>query len=107
QAKRARCALVTACGYDFVPGNLAAGLALREAGADARSVQVGYFVSGPSRPSGGTAVTAAGFVLEPTFGFRDGRLVAERNARSVASFDVNGRSRDAFSIGGTEHFSLP
>src|SRR2546421_4716377 len=39
RAKRARCALLTAFGYDFVPGNLAAALALREAGEGARRGQ--------------------------------------------------------------------
>src|SRR4051794_38339267 len=110
QAKRAGTALLTACGYDFVPGNLAAGLALREAGEGARSVQVGYFVSGSATPggmSGGTAASAAGLLVEQTHGFRDGRIVSERNARSVASFDVDGHSRQGFSVGGTEQFSLP
>jgi short subunit dehydrogenase-like uncharacterized protein len=107
RAKRRRRPLITACGYDFVPGNLAGALALREAGEAAKRVEIGYFVSGPNRPSGGTAASAVGFMLEPTFGFHDGRLVSERNAKSVTSFDVNGSSRQGFSFGGTEHFSLP
>ena len=41
-ADSAGCGLVTAFGYDFVPGNLAGALALREAGEDAVRVDVGY-----------------------------------------------------------------
>src|SRR2546423_1423875 len=89
---------------------MAAALALREAGDGARRVQVGYFVSGSSTAggmSGGTAASAAGFALEPTHSFHDGRIVRQRNAKSVTSFDVKGKARQAFSIGGTEQFSLP
>ena len=40
EAARARTALVTAFGFDFVPGNLAAELALRQAGPDATRLEV-------------------------------------------------------------------
>ena len=46
KAERAGAPLLTAMGYDWVPGNLAAALALREAGDAARSVEVGYFMTG-------------------------------------------------------------
>jgi short subunit dehydrogenase-like uncharacterized protein len=110
QAKRARCALITASGYDYVPGNLAGALALRKAGEDAHSVEIGYFVSGSGlrdSVSGGTAASALGFAMEQTHGFRDGRIVTERMARSVARFDVNGSSRQGVSLGASEHLSLP
>ena len=42
-AKGAGCGLVTAFGYDWVPGNLAGALALRDAGPDATRVEIGYF----------------------------------------------------------------
>jgi short subunit dehydrogenase-like uncharacterized protein len=86
-----------------VPGNLAGALALREAGPRAVSVDIGYFVGGGARPSGGTRASAAGMLAEPAYAFVDGRLVSARTARSVRTFD----GRPAVSIGGTEQFALP
>jgi len=97
--------LLTAMGYDYVPGNLAAALALREAGERAVRVDVGYFVAGDraGQFSGGTRASAAGMLAEGAYAFRDGRLVSERGARHVRSFD----GRPAISVGATEQFSLP
>ena len=47
-------AMLTAFGYDWVPGNLAGGLALDRAGQDAVRVDIGYFISGKAGMSGGT-----------------------------------------------------
>jgi short subunit dehydrogenase-like uncharacterized protein len=109
QAKRTGTGLITACGYDFVPGNLAAALALNEAGEGAKRVQVGYFVSGSANGamSGGTAASALGAAFEPTYGFHGGRIATERMARSVGSFEVAGKSRSGVSLGASEQFSLP
>ena len=46
--------MLTAFGYDWVPGNLAAALALRRAGDEAVRVDVGYFFTGRGSASGGT-----------------------------------------------------
>jgi short subunit dehydrogenase-like uncharacterized protein len=46
-------------------------------------------------------------MTEPAFGFRDGRLVDERAASRVKTFEVAGHKRQAVSIGATEYFSLP
>ncbi len=103
-----RSTLITAFGYDFVPGNLAAALALREAGEQATRVTVGYFALGGSLGlSGGTRASAAGITLEPAHSWHDGRLVAERGAKRVRSFDVEGRRIDAISIGASEQLALP
>ncbi len=66
--------LLTALGYDWVPGNLAGALALDEAGAAARSVEIGYFItgSGMGGMSGGTRASTVGVMLEPGFAFRQG-----------------------------------
>lgn len=100
-ARGAGCGLLTAFGYDYVPGNLAGALALREAGERATAVDIGYFATG-TRPSGGTRASAAGMLAEPGHAFRDGRLRGERAARSVHAFD----GRPAVSIGTSEHFAL-
>ncbi|MBA2417229.1 MAG: saccharopine dehydrogenase NADP-binding domain-containing protein [Geodermatophilaceae bacterium] len=118
-AERAGCALLTAFGYDWVPGNLAGALALRDAGPDARRVDIGYFLGGPvgsgsasggpraSAASGGTRASAAGMLLEPAFAWRGHRLVTEPSGRRVRTFEVDGQSLPALSVGGSEHFALP
>jgi short subunit dehydrogenase-like uncharacterized protein len=105
-AQTVGCGLLTALGYDYVPGNLAGALALREAGERAVSVDVGYFVSGGDtrgRVSGGTRASGVGMLAAPGYAFRSGRLVTERAARRVREFD----GRPAISIGATEQFALP
>jgi len=105
-ARDAGCGLLTALGYDYVPGNLAGALALREAGPRAVSVDVGYFVSGRgpgAQASGGTRASAVGMLAEPGYAFRGGRLVGERAARHVG--EVDGRA--AISVGASEQFALP
>jgi short subunit dehydrogenase-like uncharacterized protein len=104
-AEAAGCGLLTALGYDYVPGNLAGALALREAGERAVGVDVGYFVGGDAsgRVSGGTRASGVGMLTEPGHAFRGGRLVTERAARHVRELD----GRPAISIGATEQFALP
>jgi short subunit dehydrogenase-like uncharacterized protein len=101
------CGMVTAFGYDWVPGNLAGALALREAGEAAERVVIGYFQLGRGGFSGGTQASTAGALMEPVFGFRDGRVQEERGAKRVGSFEVGGERRPAISVGSSEHFALP
>ncbi|MBJ8348128.1 trans-acting enoyl reductase family protein [Antrihabitans sp. YC2-6] len=105
-AATTRSALVPAFGFDFVPGALAGGLALRKAGPDATSVDVGYFVS-QFGTSGGTRASVVGVLLEEGFAFRDGRVSNERAGRRTRSFTVRGRDLHAVSVPGAEHFTLP
>jgi short subunit dehydrogenase-like uncharacterized protein len=109
RAERTGAVLLTAFGYDYVPGNLAGALALRDAGPAAVRVRVGYFVRGNIRKaiSAGTRASVAGVLLEPGYSLRGGRIVTERSVAHVASFEVDGRRRRAFSIGSSEHFALP
>jgi short subunit dehydrogenase-like uncharacterized protein len=106
QAERAGTVLLTAFGYDCVPGNVAAALALDDAGPKAVQVDVGYFVT-RGRPSGGTLASLAGATRAPSFAWRDGTLRAERGGARIASFDVGGRRAAGLSFGATEHLSLP
>ena len=108
RAERTGAVLLTAFGYDYVPGNLAGALALEAAGPAAARVDVGYFVRGNIRKgtSAGTRASVAGVLLEPGYAFRGGRVISEQTAARVASFEV-GRRREAFSIGSSEHFALP
>jgi short subunit dehydrogenase-like uncharacterized protein len=107
RAERAEVALLTAMGYDWVPGNLAGALALTEAGDPATRVRTAYYTTGPFGPSGGTRASAAGAMIEPGYAFRDGRIVTERGANRVRSFEAAGQSRDAISAAASEHFTLP
>jgi short subunit dehydrogenase-like uncharacterized protein len=109
RAERSGAVLLTAFGHDFVPGNLAGALALQEAGERAVRVDIGYFARGDMRraSSAGTRASAAGVMLEPGHAFRGGRLVTERPAAELKTFQVGGKARDAISVGGSEPFTLP
>jgi short subunit dehydrogenase-like uncharacterized protein len=108
-AERTGAVLLTAFGYDFVPGNLAGALALQAAGPRATRVRVGYFVSGDVRggASAGTRASMIGVMLEPGYAFHGGRMVTEPTSAHVASFMVDGRAKEAVSLGAAEHFALP
>jgi short subunit dehydrogenase-like uncharacterized protein len=109
-AQSAGCALLTAMGYDWVPGNLAGALALHDAGEAATRVEIGYFMSGgggSDAMSGGTRASAAGALLEPSYAWRGGRLVTERGAARMRRFSVGGKERQGISVGTSEHLSLP
>ena len=101
--------LAPAFGYDFVPGQLAAVHALRQA-PEATAVRVGYFTAGSGAgrlTSGGTAASIASVVAEPAYAWRGGRLVSERAAARVRRFPASGGSLAGISIGGSEHLFLP
>ena len=109
-AEAAGCGLVTAFGYDWVPGNLAGALALRDAGEAATSVQIGYFSpgSGAGSMSGGTQASAAGALLSSGFAWHGGRIVDERPGRHGRAFEISpGTSARAISVAASEHFALP
>jgi short subunit dehydrogenase-like uncharacterized protein len=110
-ARASGASLLTAFGYDYVPGNLAASIALDRAGDRATKISVGYFMTGRISPkeamSGGTAATLAEGILAPHFAFRDGRLQTERAAKRVRGFDARGKKFSAVSVGSSEHFTLP
>jgi short subunit dehydrogenase-like uncharacterized protein len=106
-AERKGAAMLTAFGYDWVPGNLAGALALRRAGDDAVRIDVGYFIRGRGKPSGGTQASMAASLASPGFAFRDGRVRTERAAKRVRSFQVGSKGREGVSVGSSEHFTLP
>lgn len=100
--------LLPAFGYDYVPGNLAGALAIKEARAAGRTptvVEVGYFVRGGMGMSSGTRASVAGMLDAPTFALRN-RVLSPKPG-SVLTFEVNGKQRDALPVGGSEHLTLP
>ncbi len=106
-AEQAEIGMLTAMGYDWVPGNLAGALALERAGDLATRVDVGYFITGSGSMSGGTRASLVGAITAPAFGFRDGRVQTERGAKRVRSFGVGSKELGAVSVGSSEHFTLP
>ena len=107
-ARQQDCALLSAFGYDFVPGNLAGAMAIERAGERATRIDIGYFLSGKRAGwSGGTQATTVGLLSERGFAWRDGKLRDERPARRVRSFQVGDRRRTGFSISSSEHLALP
>lgn len=111
RAARAGAGMVTAFGYDWVPGNLAGALALRAAGPAATRVDVGYFAfgggSGPASFSGGTRASLAGALTQGSFAFREGAVRTVRTADRLRTFQLRGRERPAVAVGSSEHFALP
>lgn len=106
-AREAGCALLTACGYDWVPGNLAGALALEEAGGRAVRVEVGYFALGFGI-SGGTRASIIVSSLDSSFAYRGGSVVSEPAGARARGFEVGGgKTLFAASVGGSEHFGLP
>ncbi len=104
EAKAAGVALVSAFGFDYVPGNLAAALALEQA-PEATRVDVGYFMPSPGT-SGGTRASIAGMLFEHGFAYRDGAIVPERSGARVRTFDVAGKTLTGVSIPGSEQLAL-
>ena len=107
-ADQAGIGMLTAFGYDWVPGNLAGGLALDRAGELATRVDLGYFITGGGGSmSGGTKASLVGAISEPAFGYRDGSIQTERGAKRVRSFPVGSKQLQGVSVGSSEHFTLP
>ncbi len=100
-------AALTSFGYDYVPGNLAAAIALDRAGDDAATVDVGYFVQGGFGASGGTLASLAGALLEPGFEYSAGTIETVRGAKSERTFTTSVGPRTGLSIGASEHFAIP
>lgn len=104
--------MLPSIGYDYVPGNLAGALALQAAGSAARSIEIGYFLSGENTRStkafsGGTLRSLRASGTAEQFRWHDGRIQPERAAKRVLKFDLGDREATAVSIGSTEHFALP
>jgi short subunit dehydrogenase-like uncharacterized protein len=107
-AAKAEIGMLTAFGYDWVPGNLAGALALREGGPGAVRVDTGYFMAGAGGGfSGGTRASLVGAMTAPSFAWRDGRLQVERGAARYRTFKIRGKDRAALTVGSSEHFALP
>jgi len=107
QAKTAGITLLTAFGYDYVPGNAVAAAALN-LDESATKVDVGYFVSGKGiSASQGTQASVMQAMLDPGVYFAKGRLTEKVFDPKIKHFKVGGRRRPAASVAGSEHLALP
>lgn len=104
-ARRSGAVLLTAMGFDYVPGALAGALALEEAGEAAVRVDVGYFPAAGAL-SAGTRESLVGAALEDNHALRGGRIARVRAAARTRTFRVGGTERSAVSIGGAEPYTL-
>ncbi|MGH2906390.1 MAG: saccharopine dehydrogenase family protein [Solirubrobacterales bacterium] len=112
RAEQAGVAMLPAIGYDYVPGNLAGALALEAAGGVARSIDIGYFLTGRNPRteqsfSKGTLQSLEASSDAMQFAFQHGEIVEERGARRKIEFQLEDRAATAVSIGSTEHYWLP
>ena len=82
-AERAGATLLTAMGYDFVPGALAAALALEEAGEPATRVDIGYYALGAGI-SAGTRRSSVGVMLDESHTLPRRRAAAGAHGRARA-----------------------
>ncbi|MBP7929321.1 MAG: saccharopine dehydrogenase NADP-binding domain-containing protein [Acidimicrobiia bacterium] len=98
-------ALLPAFGFDFVPGALAAGLALREA-PEATDIEIAYFPT-DMNTSGGSRASVIRVMLEEGYGFSAGRIAPERPGSHLGRFELNGKRRSAISVPAAEQLSLP
>ena len=110
-AERAKCGMLTAFGYDWVPGNLAGGIALA-AGRRPRGTRGHRLLHHRSRRtptgmSGGTRASLAGVIGAPAFAYRDGIVRSERGAKRLRTFALGSREAAAVSVGSSEHYALP
>ncbi|WP_063001683.1 saccharopine dehydrogenase family protein [Nocardia mikamii] len=108
-ARESGSVMLPAFGYDYVPGILAGTLAAQQAGPEARSVDIGYFATGPlwRGLSQGTRTTMRDGLTLPSPRWYRGRLIEERTAARVRDFTVRGRRRTAFLVSGSEVLLLP
>lgn len=111
-AKNMGASLITACGYDYIPGNCAAGLALDAAGPKAKRVDVGYFSTSGGRispldMSQGTKKSLIMSLVTPIKVFSSGAYAMKTGGTKVRRFDLDGIDSLGLSISCTEQFSLP
>lgn len=108
KAQAAQITMLTAFGYDYVPGNLAAALALEQAGPAATAVDVSYTIVGGTKASKGTLASVAGVMIEPGFAWRGGQLRTQPTGYELIRQRLpGGKTTFSLSLSATEQFSLP
>lgn len=111
KAVKAGIPLITAFGYDYVPGHCVGTAAMEMAGSEAVFLDIGYFVTttGLNRKamSDGTFISIFNACLEPGLVWNDGKLCKEFAGRYFKRFSIDGSLKKVVSVCGSEHFALP
>jgi short subunit dehydrogenase-like uncharacterized protein len=90
RAKKADIAMITASGYDYIPGNCVAAALLEKSGPEAVRVDVGYFTKGGFDMSEGTKASTRAASIDPGMMWESGRLVERYTALKLREFDISG-----------------
>lgn len=112
KAQAAGATLISACGYDYLPGNCAAGILLKAAGSKAARIDIGYYSKKNGRVesldmSQGTATSLRMAMVAPIKVWRSGRFIEETGGIRVRDFLIDGIENPGLTISCSEHFSLP
>lgn len=101
--------VLPAFGYDYVPGNCAAGAALEQAGRTATRVDIGYFLepAGIPRLSQGTFASLCDALVQNVVYYNAGEYREGAFGQYFARFVVNGRKASTLSAPGSEVHALP
>lgn len=101
--------LLSAFAYDYVPGHVAAALAMRRCPeASVSRLEIGYFAEGDFHMSSGTKASIANMAAAPRYLFDAGSLHETRAIPPTTSFSAaDGKQRKAMAITGSEQFFLP
>lgn len=108
-AQANKIAAITAFGYDYVPGHCAAGAAIENSGSEIDRVDIGYFTTENRRfsMSQGTLSSVQSAMFEPGVFYTKQQLNESYSDGKVRNFVLNGKSRSAASVPGSEHLALP
>jgi short subunit dehydrogenase-like uncharacterized protein len=106
EAEGAPSTFLTACGFDFVPGQHAGQLALEQAPA-AAGLDIVYTSESSAGGSSGTRASGAVVIESPTHLRRAGRLVQQPPLREVRRFQDGSREVSTVLFGGTEPYAFP
>lgn len=100
---------LSACAYDFFPGNALGDHVLQAAGPAAVRLELGYLgsVARGYRMSAGTLASGTASLLERGLFFRGGRFVEEAFGQRFGRVALAGRAHPGLSIAGTEALFLP
>ena len=102
----ARPAVLTAFGFDYVPGDLAARLAAEQVGGPLDEVVVGYSVTGTGT-SRGTRSTIAAVMGQEQVAYADGRLVPSRFGATTRTLRFPFGEKTCVEWSGTEPLTVP
>jgi short subunit dehydrogenase-like uncharacterized protein len=112
EAQSTGATLIPACGYDYVPGNCAAGITLNTSGPKAVRIDIGYYSKKEGRiaaldMSQGTQASLRMAMVTPSKVWQAGRLITETGGIRVRRFYIDSVPQAALTISSSEHFSLP